>query len=246
MLITLLTSNLFSQVSLPYTANGGADGINEFNTPDWVNSVTITNFTGTNPGIVGYGLPGATFSIYNTTIISDFIGTAILQINSSPFNIDYTVNYNWSSNGTSKKVELLGSTDGINYISINNNVSDNIPLTFNNTTTDYTYIMVKFTASGNNPLSATLTSFSISESTTNVNDVKVSDNYNVYSYNKNLVVKPNDFNDYTINVYNLNGQVVLSKTTNGNTETMIDVSNGMYIVNVNDGVNSFNTKVIVE
>jgi len=247
MLILMLTSNLFSQVSLPYTASSF-----DFNTPVWVNSTTYVDFMG-NPitsnqsPYVAYNGSGVNFSAGSNNSPS-VVGTAILQIDPSSFNIDYTVDYSWSS-GSNRTVEVLGSTDGSNYTVINSNVSNGATSTFDNTSTNYTFIMVRFKTSAPNNVvtSVRLNTFSISASgTLSIESSNISENYNVYSYNKNIVVKSNSFNDYMITVFNLNGQVVLNKTTNGNTETTLDVDNGMYIVNVNDGINSFNQKVIIQ
>ena len=57
-------------------------------------------------------------------------------------------------------------------------------------------------------------------------------NFNVYSYNSNVVVKTTDFSDYNLTVYNLNGQVVYNETTSGDNEFALDVPSGIYVVNV--------------
>jgi hypothetical protein len=74
----------------------------------------------------------------------------------------------------------------------------------------------------------------------------ISDNLNVYSYDKNLVVKSNDTKDYTVTVYNLSGQVILNKTTRGNNNFKLDVSNGMYLVKINNGTESINQKIVIQ
>ncbi|CAG7580996.1 MAG: Protease 1 [uncultured marine phage] len=68
----------------------------------------------------------------------------------------------------------------------------------------------------------------VTDSTVGV-DENVS-NFNVYSYNSNIVVKSTDFSNYTINVYNLNGQVVFNETTSGDNEFTLDVQSGIYVV----------------
>jgi hypothetical protein len=82
--------------------------------------------------------------------------------------------------------------------------------------------------------------------TTGIELNDISDNYAIYSYNKNLVVKSNDTKDYTITVYNLNGQEVFNKTTRGNNNFKLDVSNGMYLVKINNGTESINQKIVIQ
>jgi len=248
MLILMLTSNLFSQVTLDYNAS-----TTELVSTNWDNSVTfntgasgIQTFTLTYPtspnNYVKYD-NGVRFStgVYSNGIESN----SILQISPSSFNIDYTVNYQWILPSNNRDVKLMGSTDGVVYNVINSNIVSGSTYTFDNTISNYTFIKVRFTADGKNDVR--LSSFSISSTgTLSIESTNISENYKVYSYNKNLVVKSNSFNDYTITLYNLNGGVVLSKVTNSNTETTLDVSNGMYIVNVNDGISSFNQKIIIQ
>lgn len=238
----LLTSNLFSQVTLPYSATLGTDFSN---TSNWENYI-IKDWLG-NPT----QFSGSPFVTYNTSQVifssngnpTTFQGIGILQINPSATNIDYLVAYSWISGGN-RNLKLLGSTDGINFNIINNIVPNNVTQSFDNTLTNYTYIMVKFNST--NTSSVEMVTFSMTPIITGIEDVNLKDNFNIYSYNKKLVVKSNDFKDYNLTVYNLNGQIILTETTNGNNEFTLNVANGMYIVTINDGNNSFNQKIVIQ
>ncbi|MCB9363031.1 MAG: T9SS type A sorting domain-containing protein [Flavobacteriales bacterium] len=251
MLVTFLTSNLFSQVTLPYTVSNGNDFFN-----DWDNSVTFDvpaqgtqTFTETFPSspnnfVSNQGGSGIFLSTSGSYNPPTFEGNSVLEINPSAMNIDYTIDYNWI-NGANKNVKLWGSVDGINYVVINSNVSDNTPLTFDNTLTNYTFLMIQFNST--NVTTANLRNVSLTpSSSTDIENINLKDNYNVYSYGKNLVIKSNDFNNYAVTVYNLNGQVVLNETTNGNKEFPLNVSNGMYLVNINNGTESYHQKIIIQ
>lgn len=80
---------------------------------------------------------------------------------------------------------------------------------------------------------------------TNIQE-NITNNFNVYAYNKNLVVKTTEFEDYALTVYNLSGQEVFTKNTNGNQDIPLTLVTGMYIVNINNGKESFNQKVVVQ
>ena len=80
---------------------------------------------------------------------------------------------------------------------------------------------------------------------TNIQE-NITNNFNVYAYNKNLVVKTTEFEAYALTVYNLSGQVVFVKNTNGNQDIPLTLASGMYIVNINNGKESFNQKVVVQ
>lgn len=253
-LITMMffTSNLFSQVTLPYTANNGNDFFN-----DWDNSVTFEvpaqgtqTFTETFPSSPnnfvsnqgGSGIYLGTGGSYNPPT---FEGNSVLDINHTPTNIDYTIDYIWTG-GSNKNVKLWGSNDGTNYTVIDSTTAPNtLTGTFDNTLSNYTFLKVQFNST--NTTNANLRSVSISPSnSTGIENINLEDNYNVYSYDKNIVVKSNDLKGYDITVYNLNGQVILNEKSNGDKEFKLCVSNGMYIVNINDDTNSFNQKVVIQ
>lgn len=80
---------------------------------------------------------------------------------------------------------------------------------------------------------------------TNIQE-NITNYFNVYSYNKNLIVKTTEFEDYALTVYNLSGQEVFTKNTNGNQDISLNLATGMYIVNINNGKESFNQKVVVQ
>ena len=64
---------------------------------------------------------------------------------------------------------------------------------------------------------------------TSVKENNLEESFNVFSYNKNLSVETDEYKDYTLQVYNLSGRLVLDKNTNGNFNTNIS-QNGIYIV----------------
>lgn len=80
---------------------------------------------------------------------------------------------------------------------------------------------------------------------TNIQE-NITNHFNVYSYNKNLIVKTTEFETYALTVYNLSGQEVFTKNTNGNQDIPLTLVTGMYIVNINNGKESFNQKVVVQ
>jgi len=80
---------------------------------------------------------------------------------------------------------------------------------------------------------------------TNIQE-NIANNFNVYSYNKNLVVKTTLLENYNIRIYNLSGQEVLVKNAQGNQDIPLTLATGMYIVNINNGKESFNQKVVVQ
>lgn len=250
LLITMMffTSNLFSQVILPYTVSNGSTFFN-----DWDNSVTfvagangLQTFTETFPSspnnfVSNQGGSGIFLSTSGSYNPPTFEGNSILEISPTSTNIDYTIDYDWV-NGNSMNVKLWGSVDGINYNVINSNVSDNTPLTFDNTVTNYTFLMIQFNST--NVTTANLRNVSISSTITGIKSNNISDNYNIYSYNNTLVVKSSK--NYTVTIYNLNGQIVLNEKSNGNNNFKLDVSKGMYIVNINNGTESINQKVVIQ
>src|SRR5690606_36349660 len=80
---------------------------------------------------------------------------------------------------------------------------------------------------------------------TNIQE-NIANNFNVYSYNKNLVVKTTLLENYNIRIYNLSGQEVMLKNAQGNQDIPLTLATGMYIVNINNGKESFNQKVVVQ
>ncbi len=80
---------------------------------------------------------------------------------------------------------------------------------------------------------------------TNIQE-NITNNFDVYAYNKNLVVKTTEFEAYALTVYNLSGQEVFTKNTNDNQNIPLNLATGMYIVNINNGKESFNQKVVVQ
>lgn len=83
------------------------------------------------------------------------------------------------------------------------------------------------------------------DQTTNIQE-NIANNFNVYSYNKNLVVKTTALENYNIRIYNLSGQEILVKNAQGNQEIPLTLATGMYIVNINNGKESYNQKVVVQ
>ena len=80
---------------------------------------------------------------------------------------------------------------------------------------------------------------------TNIQE-NIANNFNVYSYNKNLVIKTTALENYSIRIYNLSGQEVLVKNAQGNQDIPLTLATGMYIVNINNGKESFNQKVVMQ
>lgn len=66
-----------------------------------------------------------------------------------------------------------------------------------------------------------------------VNELIVNDNITVYSNNSNIIVK-SDNTDNIIKVYSIDGQIISNKQSNSNTTIINGVSNGIYVVKVND------------
>jgi hypothetical protein len=67
----------------------------------------------------------------------------------------------------------------------------------------------------------------------------------VFNYNNTLNVKTREFENYTLEVYNLSGQMVFSETTNGNFKTNLS-GNGFYIVKLEFENKILTKKIIVQ
>jgi len=95
-----------------------------------------------------------------------------------------------------------------------------------------------------------LDDFSITgiQSTTGINENDLSD-LNVYSYNKSVYISSNNNIDANVSVYNLSGQVVKTKNMNlSSSKSKVDLNDltaGMYIVAINDGVSLSRDKVFI-
>lgn len=83
------------------------------------------------------------------------------------------------------------------------------------------------------------------DGTTNIQE-NIANNFNVYSYNKNLVVKTTTLENYSIHIYNISGQEVLVKNAQGNQDIPLNLATGVYIVNVSNSKESYNQKVVVQ
>ncbi len=81
--------------------------------------------------------------------------------------------------------------------------------------------------------------------TTNIQE-NIANNFSVYSYNKNLVVKTTALENYSIRIYNISGQEVLVKNAQGNQDIPLNLATGVYIVNVSNSKESYNQKVVVQ
>lgn len=160
--------------------------------------------------------------------------------------------------------EFGGNSDiKLYYIDDNNDTTniDNQPIVFN-VETDYTFTFtkpsgisiskLKIVIDGNTnnqfPFASTYELLRLKievDGTTNIQE-NIANNFNVYSYNKNLVVKTTALENYSIRIYNLSGQEVLVKNAQGNQEIPLTLTTGMYIVNINNGKESYNQKVMVQ
>jgi len=68
----------------------------------------------------------------------------------------------------------------------------------------------------------------------------------VYSNTKTLFIKSNKvINNVAINIYNTNGQLVMSRefSSLNNEQIICNLDNGIYIVDINSDENNFTTKV---
>jgi hypothetical protein len=241
MLVMSLTTNLFSQ-TLPYNVGvNGQDGdISVANgwTFKFEIGTPLTDFTSTQVlentnGSVRFSQPASG---------EQYLGSAIKEITSmgTITNLDYLVNWSYPINGGAT-FKLYGSVDGIDWSFISN-ISNNTTSSFINSN-NYTWVKVEFNGTGD--MIVELNNFDLYDMTTGI-ESNISDNLNVYSYDKNLVVKSNYLEEYNLTVYNINGQVILNKTTRGNNNFKLDVSNGMYLVNINNGTESINQKVVIQ
>ncbi|MCB9363030.1 MAG: T9SS type A sorting domain-containing protein [Flavobacteriales bacterium] len=243
-LITMLffTSNLFSQ-SLPYNVGvNGQDGAIsiangwtfkfEIGSPLQDASVLISEQPN---GAVKYEQP---------YVGQPYLGSAVKEITSmgTVVNLDYFVSWSYVIGGGST-FKLYGSTDGLNWTIINSNINNNTTLSFTNSS-NYTWVKIEF--SGVNNMNLELNNFDLYDMTTGIKSNNISENYSVYSYDKNIVIKTNDSKEYKLIVYNLSGQEVLNKTIRGNNNFNLNISNGMYIVNVDDGTESYHQKVVIQ
>ncbi len=66
-----------------------------------------------------------------------------------------------------------------------------------------------------------------------VSELEVNDNVIAYSNNSNIIVKSDTTNN-VIKVYSVDGQIINSQQSNSNTTIINNVSNGIYVVKVND------------
>jgi hypothetical protein len=85
----------------------------------------------------------------------------------------------------------------------------------------------------------------LSTSTTNITTENLDETFNVFNYNNTLNVKTREFENYTLEVYNLSGQMVFSETTNGNFKTNLS-GNGFYIVKLEFENKILTKKIIVQ
>ncbi len=183
-----------------------------------------------------------------------YIATATKEVTgmSGVSNINYEIKYNMLTppNGSSAIVNFsfLGSNDGItwNLIDTVNNVSSGlrtVQSSFNNSN-NYTWIKIKFDEDRFSTIQ--LVYVKISDLSTGIKLNDISDKYTIYSYDKNIVVNSNDSKEYNLTVYNLSGQEVFNKTTRGNNKFNLNVSNGMYLVKIDNGIESFNQKIVIQ
>jgi len=85
----------------------------------------------------------------------------------------------------------------------------------------------------------------LSPTTTNITTENLDETFNVFNYNNTLNVKTREFENYTLEVYNLSGQMVFSETTNGNFKTNLS-DNGFYIVKLEFENKILTKKIIVQ
>jgi hypothetical protein len=83
------------------------------------------------------------------------------------------------------------------------------------------------------------------QSTASVKENNLEDSFNIFSYNKNLSVETDEYKDYTLQVYNLSGRLVLDENTNGNFNTNISQS-GIYIVKLRSEDGVLTKKIFIE
>ncbi|MEX1192372.1 MAG: T9SS type A sorting domain-containing protein [Brumimicrobium sp.] len=81
--------------------------------------------------------------------------------------------------------------------------------------------------------------------TTSVNENNLEDDFQVYSFNKELNVKTDKFENYKLSVYNMGGQLVMNKDLNGNSKNYISNS-GIYIVKLEFENQVLTKKVLIQ
>ena len=70
-------------------------------------------------------------------------------------------------------------------------------------------------------------------STVSTDEYKITDDFNVYSFGKNITVKTDTYTSYSLTVHYLSGQLVMSESNNGGIERQLyEVPNGIYIINL--------------
>ncbi|MEX1192375.1 MAG: T9SS type A sorting domain-containing protein [Brumimicrobium sp.] len=129
----------------------------------------------------------------------------------------FNVSFYSDDNGVSTKVDdfNFNISTGIGTIQLNDYVK-NPKIVFEDNTTSETYILVEsVTFEGENEL--------------NITNETLDETFKVYNYNNTLTVETNEFEDYSVEVYNLSGQRVFSEITNGDYETTLS-DKGFYIV----------------
>ena len=127
--------------------------------------------------------------------------------------------------------QLLNTDDNVSYTFPNNTIGGEVKLTL--------YCSV----SGGKSFKILTINGIDNTSTSGINE-DISDDFNIFSYNKNLIVKTEDYSStYRVTVYNMNGQVVMNELSNGYFEKSLSTSNGVYIVNITSDKGSLTKKI---
>lgn len=205
----------------------------------------VSDFTSTSgtPTATGYDVFVSTTSDFNVTYNVPFSVNGMSDID---------ISYELSIGGGSNNLPLVDSlklfVDGIEvYFTdvVPLSSTQNLSLSNINGTNLTMEVYVSLTGSWG---SLTFNYFSltnVSGSSVGINE-NISDDFNIYSYNSNIVVKTDEYTQYTIKVYSMRGQLVMNETTNGNLESTMNVPSGIYIVQLSNENEKISKKVSLD
>jgi hypothetical protein len=243
------TLTLIFSLSLSFSGNSqiiyGNGGI-PFDGSDNDFSVEVDNFY--------YEYTSSVVEFTNPTIYS---GVIKFTITKNIDNFDY-ISVTLSAGINLNDIELPSEyVVSVNY-TMTNDENDSLILTYDNSNSNYTSepftqtetidtieVVINKSSSFDQTIYKLKEIYLNGQDVTSVKENNLEESFNVFSYNKNLSVETDEYKDYTLQVYNLSGRLVLDENTNGNFNTNISQS-GIYIVKLRSEDGVLTKKIFIE